>query len=43
MLRRDETEKTVKEKTVGPLSLRDLHVGLVFAVKNNVSYHTLSA
>lgn len=43
MLRRDKTERIVKEKTVGPLSLRDLQVGLMFAVKTNVSYQTLSA
>lgn len=40
MLRRDKTQKIVKGERVGPLSLRDRHVGLVFAVKTDVSYPT---
>lgn len=43
MLTRDKTQKTVKGQTVGSLSLRDPHVGLVFAVKTDVSYPTPSA
>ena len=43
MLRRDKTERIIKGKAVGPLSLRDFAGGLVFAIKTNVSYQTLSA